>query len=222
MIFHKFASFLGFVLFALLVPCLAQAQDDASPSLEEKFGGWYISGDISIGTAPYGDTSSEPAYRQEDYYRYGSNYRSYERELWSDTQFVSGGLQLQAGYLFGSRVFVGPEITVGFGVPSFITADGRVRLVAPIHDGHAFDAAVGLGFVGGNPVAAEDHETPAYEYLYIPVQMGYNYTYDNGFMIGVSLQLNITFAQEDGEDAGAFLGWWGIGLRLGYRFGHHE
>ena len=52
MIFHKFASFLGFVLFALLVPCLAQAQDDASPSLEEKFGGWYISGDISIGTAP--------------------------------------------------------------------------------------------------------------------------------------------------------------------------
>ena len=240
--FQKFASFLGFVLFALLAPCLAQAQDNASPSLEEKFGGWYISGDINLGSGPIGDTSSEPGYYHDDFIRFHSNnYRSFESYVSDDTQMAAGFLQFQAGYLFGSKVFMGPELSLSVGWPNIVSGDVRFRLAAPISGAHAIDAAIGLGYRLANMLADASGDVSATEHLYIPMQVGYNYTYDNGFMIGVSFQINLVFVDEeryhrtsddeywwdnggyDVEDkVMPFVADWGIGLRLGYRFGHHE
>ena len=241
--FKKFASFLGFVLFALLAPCLALAQDNASPSLEEKFGGWYIDIDAQAGAGYY--AHGEGGFS----FGYGDNYKGYvdthhenitlnEYVLNHENVVKPGGLiKLNGGYLFGikQRVFMGPEVSVstaiGFEFHRLANVDARMRLVVPVIDGHAIDLAFGLGW----NMAEMSWSYSGKNGLYIPMQLGYNYTFDNGFMIGCSFEFRLEFmrgseqyfeehpeSMEYVNQVLAYPGWMGAGIHLGYRFGHHE
>ena len=234
--FQRIASFLGFVLFALLAPCLAQAQDD---NYAGKFGGWYLSADFLAGMAPHYPLFGNRSDDTDDYaMHYSRKYQSIQKYQLDESQDFSFAVQIQGGYLFGSRIFVGPELSASLGL-LFATIDGRVRLVAPLYGGHALDLSVGLGAFFGNALSGlYDGKESAAERLFIPIQLGYNYTFDSGFMLGLSFQMNIEFADEeqyyhyredhwDGywkekNSTMAFVGFWGLGVRLGYRFGHKE
>ena len=232
-----------FFLFMLLVPCLAHAQDGAAPSFEEKFGGWYLSADVMVGKGTFLDCNESFF----DCFGYVDNNREiYEttgtmRHAVAHDELDDLGLlaNLHVGYLFGTRFFVGPEISVSGGFPMLLSVDARVRVVAPIVAGHAINAAIGVGYNILDIGSRSNHNI--WDGLYLPMQIGYDYTFDNGFMIGVSSQVNLRFSEnsklknyqawidyksdsEIWKDDGVFsyAGFWGAGLYLGYRFGHRK
>ncbi len=239
-------------LFLLLVPCLAQAQEDTSTSLEERFGGFYLSLDAMVGTGHscagyFCGNPDEEGYRSY-VLEHGVAHKSLERYFLENKRSIfSFQANVSAGYLFGTgtRLFVGPEITVSTGIPMIINFDARARFLIHLADNHALEASLGVGYSLINLL----YETAKHEYIniFIPMQFGYNYTFDNGIMIGVSLQLNLSVLPEkkyqsieteqgainsDGEmgeiqvpkdlhETGkmAYISSWGAGIHIGYRFG---
>ncbi|MBO4349577.1 MAG: hypothetical protein J6A01_01345 [Proteobacteria bacterium] len=226
--FNKIASFSSFLMFILLVPYLAHAQDEVTPSFEEKFGGWYIDVDAQGGAGlDVGCNESWNDCYGEDHKKYNeahhTNIGIKEYALYHADSYRAAGLfKVNAGYLFGvgKRFFIGPEISIssafGFIRNEFnmlANADARFRFVAAIVGGHAVDLSAGLGW------------TIDSDFPYLPLQLGYTYTFDNGFMIGCSFELRLLFTQEIkeyGDDVLAYPGWIGAGIRLGYRFGRRS
>ena len=236
---HNIASCVCFVIFGLLIPSLAYAQAELAPSFEEKFGGWYLDADIMGGMGAFLDCNESFG----DCYGYVSDNREIYENIGKQKHMVEddglkGGMlaHLRAGYFFGSRVFVGPELSVSGGFPMLFNIDVRVRFVAPIVTGHAIDAAIGIGYNIFDVQSRIDEYV--LEGIYIPMQIGYDYTFDNGITFGASFLLNLRFMENEKlkdyhawqinadydkiwkkDETFAYVGFWGIGVHLGYRFG---
>lgn len=232
-----------FVLFILLIPCLAHAQDGGTPSFDEKFGGWYLSADVMVGKGTFLDCN-ESFYdcfgtveeNRKIYEMFGTQRHAVAHDELADLGLLA---HLHVGYLFGTRFFVSPEISVSGGFPMLLSVDARVRVVAPIVGGHAINAAIGVGY-NIFDIASRSNDN-IWDGLYLPAQIGYDYTFDNGFVIGVSAQVNLRFSENEKlknyqawkdsksdseiwkkDGVFSYAGFWGAGLYLGYRFGHHK
>ena len=162
-------------------------------------------------------------------------------------------LQLGVGYLWGNEVFVGPELNVHGGYPFLVGGDVRVRLVMPVNYNNAFTMSAGWGLVwhmkildkfghyimvGENSSATDDRMADIIRNMYIPVQVGFDHVFDNGFVLGVTLECRMTFNSEtnvlayrerglvgynyilqaEEEHAHLTFGMAGIGIHLGYAF----
>ena len=124
---------------------------------------------------------------------------------------VAGALQINLGYVWGNDAFVGPELNLGGGYPFWGTGDVRIRLVLPINYNNAISMSAGWGVTFradindkyGHYVVIGDNENPGdklmndfYKYMYIPVQVGYEHAFDNGFILGVTLEARMAFNSE--------------------------
>ncbi len=168
----------------------------------------------------------------------------------------STSLQLGVGYLWGNDAFVGPELNVHGGYPFLIGGDVRVRLVLPVNYNNAFTMSAGWGLVWrmkildkfGHYIPVDEDSSPdddrmadIIRNMYIPVQVGFEHVFDNGFVLGVTLEARMTFNSEtnvlgvrrrlfdsadsiqyshmaEEEHAHLTFGMAGAGVHLGYAF----
>lgn len=212
----------------------AQENDEASEfvkqarTMADNFGGVRFGVDLMLGTG-----------RCDDY----AFCMGHDEEVNSESYSIAGLINFEVGYLWGSRVFMGPTVTFSAGFPMLISGAINYRLLVPANDQDAFSFSAGFGMswhVGFyDSDYNEDHEV---NYMYVPISLGFEHVFDNGFTLGATAQLNIAFDRSskdvvvknaDGTpkldengyqvsdieySTAAVLGTFGIGIHLGYKW----
>ena len=174
-----------------------EPQDDKQPkTAKDNFAGWRFGADLFIGAAPI------PEY---DVYG-GAHYplRHKRQYVW----YPAGGLLLEIGHLWGNQVFVGPTLNITLGYPYIAGADLRVKSAIAITTADAITVSIGYGMAWGDigktdytavEISRED-STPHDKELddiiramYLPVSMGFEHVYNNGFVLGASVEMRVSF-----------------------------
>ncbi len=220
-------SSLLFVLISL--PCIAFGQDtaavqndsvaqessalieDAAESLktiytkEDNFGGFRFVGNVLLGAG-----------RCDDY----AFCAGHEDEI-NDKQYNVGGLlQAEIGYFAGKTVFVGPTLSISGGYPMLVNGAINLKMYIPFADNNALSLSAGfggtwhIGYVDTNYNDDDDE----INYMYVPIQLGFEHVFDNRFILGASFQANITFSHRENGGNDSILGMLAAGVNLGYKF----
>ena len=209
-------TLIGGLFLFLALPCAAFA-DDAGSSAQARdahFGGLRLTADVMLGGGRCDDRTACLDTAND----------------WDEKNNEIALLgQIHLAYLWGSAAYIGPEITVEGGSQMYIGGDLRARLVIPITDSSGVSMSVGFGFSYHVKYVDTDFHngSNAINYLYIPFQLGYEYVFDNGFILGGTFQVNLNTQRKevyeystDTEhyDKLAVLGFIGGGVTLGYKF----
>ena len=139
-------------------------------------------------------------------------------------------LQLELAYLWGEDVLFGVSLNTYYIFPLLLGADVRFKMVFALtpNDGITMSSGVGVGahgnydlvcYRGNCDVGETEYGVP--HYLYMPMQIGYDHVFDNGFLLGVSLETHMAFnnVTKCGERrVMPALGFAGGGIHLGYIF----
>lgn len=138
--------------------------------------------------------------------------------------------QIELAYLWGNDVLFGISTNVYYIIPFLIGGDVRLKMVFALtpNDGITMSAGMGFGAHGNYDLECRhgvcdvgETEYDALHYFYIPVQLGYDHVFDNGFLLGVSLEAHMAFnyVTKCGDSRiRPALGFAGGGVRLGYVF----
>ncbi len=163
---------------------------------KDNFGGFRFGGDIMAGVG-----------RCDDKNCLGQSDDDWDKE----NMHVAGALQIGLGYLWGNEVFAGPELNISGGYPFLGAGDIRIRLVMPVNYNNAITMSAGWGMTYrfkildkfGHYIVVDDNAHPTDDEMpdiirnmYIPVQVGYEHAFDNGFIFGVTLEARMTFNSE--------------------------
>ena len=248
----------GLILLLLLFPIYGFAQDNAenhesegtitsdsgsSDGIEESqivkehrtakdnFGAIRFGGDLMFGA---GRCDDKMCLGQE----YGQDWNQ------ENTAFAFS-LQLEAGYLWGNKAFVGPVVTLHTGYPQFVGADLRIKLVMPLNDnngitmsagwGYGFRPRMKPGFQYGN-YSKNDAVIDLLNGMYVPISIGFEHVLDNGLTFGITVEYRMAFNQREINTRpnseypilvdynyveyriDPVLGFIGGGIHLGYKF----
>ncbi len=152
----------------------------------ENFGGFHLSGELLFGTGRCDDKMCP------------GHYDDYNEEAW----VLTGIFQLEAGYFWGEKVFIGPTIFVTSGIPIVIGAAVNMKMVFPFTDRDAFAASAGLGF--GLNVQYEGQywwvdESPVNN-MYLPFRLGYEHVFDSKWYVGLYFQAIVGFIVHDPDE----------------------
>ncbi len=210
-IMKKFVSMFvfSFAMLLALFPCIASAQDSA-----QRFDGAYITADFVGGIGRIDDKLFNG--RGDDYDK--------------KTYAFAWQFQLEAGYLWGSKVLVGPAVMVSGGIPSLVNGALLLKVAIPVDDANAFHVMAGFG--GTLHFGYEDtlFDDSVMNFIYIPIQIGYEHVFENNFILGIIFHTDITFNHKEvypnpKEDYNktiiqndAILSLAGLGIRVGYKF----
>ena len=178
-----------FVFILALLPAFANAQESSAPQPEtqsiqvnqkkDNFGGLRLGANLTFGGGAF------------DYI---------------DSYKFAALLQLETGYLWGNHVFVGPVINFSIGFPMLLNGDIRLRMIIPVSESNAISWSAGWGMFGHiaydvdeekifNPSNfhgnCDEKEVKAVNYMYIPIQIGFEHVFDNRFILGATAQINL-------------------------------
>ena len=226
----KKTIYLAFTLLVLfLLPCAAFGQDseavqndsvvqesnalieDASKSLktvytkEDNFGGFRFVGNVSLGAG-----------RCDDY----AFCSGHEMEINEEHYNVAGLLQAEFGFFWGRRVYFGPTLSISVGYPMFVNGAINIKMYVPFADNNAVSLSAGFGgtfHVGYVNTEYHDDDNEL-NYMYVPIQLGYEHVFDSRFILGASLQANIAFSHKENGSNDPILGILAAGVNLGYKF----
>ena len=163
---------------------------------KDNFGGFRLGGDIMFGVGRCDEKNC---------IGYNDDHKT------EDNTHVAGALRIGLGYLWGNEAFVGPELNIGTGYPFWATGDVRIRLTLPVNYNNGITMSAGWGVAYrlrindkfGHYIVVGDNEHPSdklmsefYEHMYIPVQVGFEHVFNNGFVFGVTLEARMTFNSE--------------------------
>lgn len=123
------------------------------------------------------------------------HYEDYDEEM----TVLTGIFQLEAGYFWGERVFIGPTVSVTTGLPIVIGAALNLKMYLPFTDKDAFSASAGLGFglnfqYEGQYWWADESFVNS---MYLPFRIGYEHVFDSNWFIGLYLQAIVGFIVHD-------------------------
>ena len=175
-----------------------EPQDVKLPrTAKDNFAGWRFAADLFIGTG-----------RIREYDAYGGAHYPLGEEpkyYW----YPAGGLLLEIGHLWGNQAFVGPTLNVTLGFPHIIGADLRIKGAIALTSADAITMSVGYGVAWNDDavteytpmeVLAEDtipNDDKAIDdfirMMYVPVSVGYEHVYNNGFILGASIEMRVGF-----------------------------
>lgn len=161
--------------------------DAYNPNLrKDLFGGFHFSGDIMVGIGRCDDKLCP------------GHYDDYNEEM----TVALGGIQLEAGYFWGNRVFIGPTVSVTSGLPILIGAALNLKMYFTFSDHAAITASAGIG--GGLHMGYEGAyywgEESFMNDMYFPFQIGYEHVFDSHWAIGLHLQANLGFIVHDPDE----------------------
>ena len=197
------------IFFISVFPVCAIAQESTSDQLadvaytiinsrtkQDNFAGLQLGGVAFLGSAPI-----------EEYNAYGgAHYPPGEvrKKIW----YPAFGILMSASYLWGETLFIGPELNLTFGFPFRYGADLRVKGALPMTASDAMTLNFGLGFdanglaqteytemriLEGTPVPSDNDLDDFIRSIYLPVAIGYDHVFDNGFVLGVLLEMRVAF-----------------------------
>lgn len=152
----------------------------------DNFGGFHLSGELLFGTGRCDDKMCP------------GHYDDYNEEAW----VLTGIFQLEAGYFWGERVFIGPTISVTSGIPIVIGAALNLKMLFPFTDKDAIGASAGIGF--GLNVGYEGQywwvDESFVNTMYLPFRLGYEHVFDSKWFLGLYLQANVGFIVHDPDE----------------------
>ena len=134
-----------------------------------------------------------------------------EDDMDQENIHIAGSLQIGVGYLWGNDAFVGPELNLHGGYPFVAGGDIRIRLVMPVNYNNAITMSAGWGLsyrfkildkfghyimVDENSSEEDGRMDDIIRNMYIPVQVGFEHVFDNGFVLGMTLEARMTFNSE--------------------------
>ena len=180
---------------------------------QEKFGGLRFGADIMIGAGRCDDHAFCALGDEQDW----------------DEENTGLALmaQLELGYLWGRDFFYGPVITLSGGNEMWVNGDIRFRLVAAFRDSHAVNCSFGVGLTYSPKLVNTDNNNGSeiVNAIYLPFQVGYEYVFDNHFVLGVTVQYDLRLYRTEEYEFNEYhypirraMGFFGGGLHLGYHF----
>ncbi len=185
--------------------------EDASKQLktvytkEDNFGGFRFVGNISLGGG-----------RCDDY----AFCSGHDMEINEKQYNVAGLIQGEFGYFFGKTAFFGPTLSLSVGYPMFVNGAVNIKMYVPFTDNNALSLSAGFGgtlHIGYVDTYYGDDDNDI-NYIYVPIQLGFEHVFDNRFILGASLQANITFMHKEDGSNDPILGMFAAGVNLGYKF----
>ena len=167
---------------------------------KDNFGGWKFGADLLLGAYFYTHTAGKDPDADKNLL--------FEEPDNSERATINAIVQVQASYLWGNNVFFGPVLNVSTGLPIVFAADLRLRLLIPLgsHKRDAVSASAGWGIAlpivgvgeenilidsGLNHSKTRDYNGSIDSLMYFPIEMTYEHVFDNRFVLGASIQLNI-------------------------------
>ena len=138
--------------------------------------------------------------------------------------------QIELAYLWGNDVLLGISVNGYYIVPFLGGADVRMKTVFALtpNDGITMSAGVGVGDHGNYDLECRngvcdvgETKSMAPHFFYIPIEIGYDHVFNNGFLLGFSIEAHMAFnnvTRGDETKVEPALGFAGSGIRLGYAF----
>ena len=171
---------------------------------QDNFGGWFLGAELHYG------------------FEFGEGSKNWDEPLTKEAQekrdservfYLNGMILLEAGYLWGHDFFIGPEVTFEIGWPYVVSGDVRLKIAAPFTDKDALIISLGVGMglkmevmnepkhTFYKPVIDDNYSTnelsTVYELFYLPLSVGYEHVFGNGFVLGASLEARIGFGKKE-------------------------